>query len=135
MFANWIRPGSLAMRPRPICASSITWIVDSRPLHSRKNPSMIPRSSTRNRNALAGSALTAIAIDPPPQLSCLGELRAALPQTDTHDDEFGGVSQAHADLDRQAAERHLIWWVKRVVDTDVERFARRRAEQCAIAPH
>src|SRR5687767_7995957 len=114
MFANWIRPGSLAMRPRPVCASSISGIVDWRPLHSRKTPSMIPRSSTRNRNALAGSALTAIAIDPPPQLSCLGELRAALPQTDTHDDEFGGVSRALAELDRQAAVRQPFGRVQRV---------------------
>src|SRR3989442_8477947 len=99
MFVNLLLPASFRMAPPP-SRCSITSMLDSRPLHSWNAATCRPSISTRKlklRNGSTGLPVLAMSA----LQSALGNLGAAVPEPDAHDDEFRRPDWRDLDLDVQ----------------------------------
>ena len=78
--------------------------------------------------------MTPVAIASPllSKLLAFSHLGTTMPDADPHDDEFGGIGRADADLDIQPPLPLLLERVQGVVDADVVGLRRLFAEQRAV---
>src|SRR2546430_14697367 len=118
----------------PFSLSSVTSISEVTPLSSVNCAIIVPSTSIAKLRAANASLLetfgTPVAIYP----SLFGERRAARELGDLEYDELGRLHRGDTDLDDELAGVDRLRRVVLTVALDIERFAWRGTEQCAVAP-